>query len=193
MVCCTPWRPLDSVGVARRHITRDEYLRMAEVGILRDDERVELLRGEVVVMSPIGLAHARVVSVLVRILVRQLGGDWLVQPQGPLRMWTDSMPEPDLAVVPTGSFTQFADRCALVIEVADSSLHKDLRIKAPLYAEAAIPVYWLVDLTAREVLVMTDPVDGVYQRVDRARPGDVLTLAGQPDVAVPVAEIVPPG
>ncbi len=80
----------------------------------------------------------------------------------------------------------------LVIEVADTSLRKDLRLKAPLYAEAGIPVYWLVDVNAREVLVMTDPVDGNYQRVERARPGDVLTLEGQPGIVVPVAEIVPP-
>ncbi|MBK9032074.1 MAG: Uma2 family endonuclease [Myxococcales bacterium] len=184
---------LDSVGVARRRITRDEYLRMAEVGILRDDERVELLRGEVVVMSPIGAHHAQSVTRLTRMLIQQLSAALDVQPQCPLPVRGDSMPEPDLAVVPRGTFDAYATTCLLVIEVADSSLHKDLRIKAPLYAEAAIPVYWLVDLTAREVLVMTDPVDGVYQRVDRARPGDVLTLAGQPDVAVPVAEIVPPG
>ena len=80
----------------------------------------------------------------------------------------------------------------LVIEVADTSLRKDLRLKAPLYAEAGIPVYWLVDVNAREVLVMSEPQGGAYQRVERARPGDVLTLADQPAVAVPVAEIVPP-
>lgn len=183
---------LESVGATHRRITREEYQRMAEVGILRPKERVELLRGAVVVMSPIGQPHAHSVTRLVRYLTGQVTADFDVQPQCPLPMLDDSMPEPDLAIVRPGSFTAYATECLLVVEVADSSLRKDLRIKAPLYAEAGIPAYWLVDLNAREVQVMTDPVDGRYQRVDRARPGDTLTLAGQPGIAVPVADIVPP-
>lgn len=184
---------LESIGVTRRRISREEYLRMAEVGILRDDERVELLRGEVVVMSPTGRPHAQSVIRLNRLLVHQVSAGFDVQPQLPLPILEDSMPEPDLAVVPRGTFDAYATGCVLVIEVADTSLGKDLRLKAPLYAAAGIPVYWLVDVNAREVLVMTDPVDGVYQRVEHARPGDVLTVEGQPAIAVPVAEIVPPG
>lgn len=183
---------LESIGVTRRRISREEYLRMAEVGILRHGERVELLRGEVVVVSPSGRPHAQSVTVLNRMLVHQVSPGFDVQPQLPLPVLDDSMPEPDLAVVPRGTFDGYPTGCVLVVEVADSSLRKDLRLKAPLYAEAGIPVYWLVDVNAREVLVMSEPQGGVYQRVERARPGDVLTLAGQPAVAVPVAEIVPP-
>jgi Uma2 family endonuclease len=182
----------DEPELVHRPITRREYHRMAEAGILRDDERVELLRGAIVPMSPIGNPHAWSVTWLVRLLARQLTDEWVVQPQCPLQLWDDSEPEPDAAVVPVGTFDRAASVCVLVVEVADSSLRKDMSVKAALYAEAAIPIYWLVDLNGREVVVFSKPMGGVYRRIDRHYPGEVLTLDGHPNVAVPIAEIVPP-
>jgi Uma2 family endonuclease len=176
-----------------RKIMRAEYDQMVRAGIFDEDERMELLRGELVAMSPIGLPHRRSVTRLNMMLARQVGLGLEVQPQCPLALWDDSEPEPDLAVVNSvTSFDRWPDNCLLVIEVADSSFRKDSTIKAALYAEAGIPVYWLVDVNRSQVLVHTLPRDGSYRRIDRQVPGDVLTLDGQPGIAVPVSEIVPP-
>lgn len=173
----------------RRPIMRGEFERMVQVGILGDDDRVELLRGELVVMSPVGRRHAWSVAKLMRFLVVQLP-DWLVQPQATLRMWDHSAPEPDVAVIPLGPVERLAESCALVVEVADSSLRRDVSLKAALYAEAAIPVYWLVDLDARVVHVHSEPANGEYRRVEQHGVGDVLGLDGHPAVAIPVDDIV---
>ena len=176
-----------------RRIMRVEFERMVEAGIFDEDERLELLRGEIVAMSrQMGSPHAESVTRLNRMLVQQIGPELDVRPQCPLAAWDDSEPQPDVAVVPRGSFDRHADTCVLVVEVADTSFRKDSTIKASLYAEAGIPVYWLVDVVRGEVLVHSQPRAGTYRRIDRCVPGDVLTLDGHPAIAVPVAEIVPP-
>jgi|JI10StandDraft_1071094.scaffolds.fasta_scaffold22482_6 Uma2 family endonuclease len=177
-------------GLRRRPISRLEYERMAEVGILAPDERIELLRGEIVAMSPIGSRHAWSVAKVTRLLVEQLGPSYDIRPQSPLTLWDDSEPEPDLAVVPAGTPDRHPDTCLLVIEVAQTSLRVDATIKAALYAEAAIPVYWIVDVARGLVLVHTEPTAGRYQRIAEHRPGDVLTAPHLPTLAIPVAAIV---
>jgi Uma2 family endonuclease len=177
-------------GLQRRPISRLEYERMAEVGILAPGERIELLRGEIVAMSPIGSRHAWSVAKINRSLVEQLGPSYDIRPQSPLTLWDDSEPEPDLAVVPAGTPDRHPDTCLLVIEVAQTSLRVDATVKAALYAEAGIPVYWIVDVARGLVLVHTEPVAGAYQRTDERRPGDVLTAPHLPTLAIPVAAIV---
>ena len=131
-------RQSTSDGLRRRPISRIEYERMAEVGILGERERIELLRGEIVAMSPTGRPHIWSVAKLNRLLVEQLGPSYDVQPQCPLPLWDDSEPEPDLAVVPAGTPDRHPDTCLLVIEVAQTSLRVDATVKAALYAEAGI-------------------------------------------------------
>ncbi len=177
-------------GLQRRPISRLEYERMAEVGILAPGERIELLRGEIVAMSPIGSRHAWSVAKVNRLLVEQLGPSYDIRPQSPLTLWDDSEPEPDLAVVPAGTPDRHPDTCLLVIEVAQTSLRVDATVKAALYAEAGIPVYWIVDVARGLVLVHTEPVAGGYQRTDERRPGDVLTAPHLLTLAIPVAAIV---
>ena len=177
-------------GLRRRPISRLEYEQMAEVGILAPDERIELLRGEIVAMSPIGSRHAWSVAKVTRLLVEQLGPSHDIRPQSPLTLWDDSEPEPDLAVVPAGTPDRHPDTCLLVIEVAQTSFRVDATVKAALYAEAAIPVYWIVDVARGLVLVHTEPAAGRYQRIDERRPGDVLTVPHLPTLAIPVAAIV---
>ena len=183
-------RQSTSDGLRRRPISRIEYERMAEVGILGERERIELLRGEIVAMSPTGRPHIWSVAKLNRLLVEQLGPSYDVQPQCPLPLWDDSEPEPDLAVVPAGTPDRHPDTCLLVIEVAQTSLRVDATVKAALYAEAAIPVYWIVDVARGLVLVHTEPTAGAYQRIAEHRPGDVLTVPHLPTLAIPVAAIV---
>jgi len=183
-------RQSTSDGLRRRPISRIEYERMAEVGILGERERIELLRGEIVAMSPTGRPHIWSVAKLNRLLVEQLGPSYDVQPQCPLPLWDDSEPEPDLAVVPAGTPDRHPDTCLLVIEVAKTSLRVDATVKAGLYAEAAIPVYWIVDVARGLVLVHTAPVAGGYQSVVERRPGDILTVPHLPTLAIPVAAIV---
>lgn len=173
-----------------RPLRRTEFMRLAEAGDF-EDERVELLRGEIVVMSPPGPAHVMSTARISRALSRQLDLTVEVLTQSSLALWDDSMPEPDVAVVIGGSFDEYAPQAVLVVEVADSSWRKDTLVKAPLYAER-VPVYWLVDLAHRAVRVYSHPIDGEYSRWEHFGPGDVLTLDGYPQVAIAVADILPP-
>ena len=127
-------QPPDVFHARPRLLTRSEYVRIAETGIF-DRERVELIRGVVIRMSPIGPPHSDSVDELTEKLVTALVGRARVRIQHPFLAADESEPEPDVAVVPLGDYlTAHPDRAYLVIEVADSSLRKDRYVKAPLYA-----------------------------------------------------------
>src|SRR4051794_36083755 len=127
--------------MTRRLFTVDEYYRMAEVGILADDEPVELIRGEIVRMNPIGSAHNGTVATLDELLREALGRRAFVITQGPLRLVTESEPDPDVLVLRRRddnyrrAHPMPAD-VLFVIEVAESSLDYDREVKGPLFAEA---------------------------------------------------------
>lgn len=174
--------------------TVDEYERMVEVGILDADSRVELLDGEIVEMSPIKPLHASVTDRMNRLLVLRLGETALVRVANPLRLVPRSEPEPDLNVVryrcdyyaeahPTAADT------FVVIEVSDSSLRMDLRVKIPIYAQQGIPEVWVVDIDGKRILVHTEPIDGGYRKVRTAHVGDVLTPLELPKLNITVKEI----
>lgn len=141
--------------MALRHVnyrfTVDDYNRMAETGILKEDARVELIEGEIKMMSPIGSRHASTVDRSDRALKRLLGDSYIVRVQGPILLDDYSEPQLDLAVLHfrddfyAGGHPTPAD-VLLVIEVADSTLQEDRKVKMPLYARAGIPEAWLVDL-----------------------------------------------
>lgn len=176
-----------------RRIRRVEFLQMVEHGLFAD-EHIELIRGELVVMSPQGEDHTNVTAELMTFLVKQLGDDYRVRPHSslPLPAWDDSVPEPDLVVVTRTNDWSAPRGAHLVVEVADSSLRKDSIVKAVLYAEAEIPVYWLIDVRHQVVLIHTCPAHGRYEHVERKGRGDVLRVAQLPTVAVPVDDILPP-
>ena len=158
-----------------------------------EDERVELLRGALVAMSPQGTRHAHVIARLVRLLIQRLGPDVDVRCRMPFAAGADSVPEPDIAVVPAMDYSTFIpDRALLVVEVADSSLRKDRILKAEVYAEAGVPEYWLVDLAHDAVEVRTLPADGKYTRTDILGPTDAIRPAAFPDVELAVREILHP-
>jgi Uma2 family endonuclease len=178
--------------VARRRFTVDDYERMAEAGILAEDDRVELIAGEIVEMSPIGGRHVGCVNVLADLLWDVVGREALISVQNPIRLSADGEPQPDIALLRRGAprAVPTPEDVLLVIEVADSSRDYDRTVKLPLYAAAGIEETWLVDLVAEVVERHTDPHDGVYRRVASARRGESLSSTVLPAVVLAVDAIL---
>ena len=182
------------VVAARRRFTRAEYYRMAEVGILRPHDRVELIKGEIVEMSPIGRRHKAFVINLSELLTVRLAGRAHVAVHSGIVLAHDTEPEPDLTVlrrraVPYKQREAGAEDALLVIEVAESSLAYDRSTKQRLYAEARILEYWVVDCAAEAVEVHRDPGPDGYREVRRLTGPATLALLAFPDVQVTLAEI----
>ena len=176
-------------AVQVRGLRRSEYEQLIELGAF-GDEPVELVRGELLTMSPQGDPHARTTALLHRVLVKQLGEGWLVRSHSGLAASDDSMPEPDIAVVPAFP-AGHPTTAVLVVEVSQTSLRFDRGRKAALYAEASFPTYWVVDLVGRVVHVHTEPRDGHYLSIVQVPAGESLAIDGLPGVIVPTAAIFP--
>lgn len=179
----------------RRRFTVEEYERMGQVGILGEDDRVELLDGEIVTMSPIGPYHASVVDIVAEELILALGRRAAVRVQNPVRLPPRSEPQPDVVVARRRrdsyrSAHPTAEDVLLVVEVADSSLHTDRAITLPIYARQGVAEVWIVDLAAGAVHVHAGPDGGAYGSAATLRPGDVLVPTLLPDVALPVADLL---
>ena len=167
----SPDAPMTShidIGHRRHRFTVDEYHRMAQAGIFGEDDRIELIDGEIVEMTPIGSQHAGIVGRLNRLFVEQLDASRVVWPQNPIRLGDHSEPEPDLAILRSSEDDYLSDHpgpedVLLIVEVADTSIADDRDIKVPLYATHAIPVVWLADLGAGTIEVYSDPADGEYR------------------------------
>lgn len=171
-------------------VTREIYHRMIDAGVF-EGRRAELVRGEIVEMSPQKRAHSSTITRLTMLLAPVLAGRADVAVQLPLS-GPDSEPEPDLAVLPPDlGGDDHPDTALLVIEVAESSVRYDRLVKGPLYAEMAVPEYWLVDLPARRIEVHTEPVGGVYRQQRTHLPGESVTLGAFPDVTLAVDDILP--
>lgn len=173
----------------------DDYDRMIVTGILNENDRVELIRGEILEKMPIGDAHSGVVNRLTRLLVRRTGDDAVVSIQNPLQL-VDSEPEPDTMVLrPRADFYESgkprAEDVLLLIEVADSSLEFDREVKLPIYAEAGIREFWIVNLSESHVEVYRGPQsNGAYRDRRDVRPGEQIELLGLPGATIDVAEIL---
>ncbi len=177
-------------GEAVRRIRREEWARIVAAGLF-EGERLELLEGAIVPMSPQNAEHAYSVHRLFERLVAALAGVAMVRCQAPLGLGDVSEPEPDLAVVPVGDYRHTHPALALlVIEVAASSLQKDLELKAALYARAGVPEYWVVNLVDRVVQVHREPKSGGYGQISRRASGDVVT-ATSVAFSVPVDDVLP--
>jgi Uma2 family endonuclease len=182
------------VAATRRRFTRKEFHRMAEAGILREDDRVELIRGEIVEMSPIGPRHSAFVDNLTRLLVRRLPDDAIVRVKGPIALADDTEPQPDLTVlrrraVPYKDREAWAEDAMLIIEVAESSLAFDRSTKQRLYAEVGIPEYWVVDCSAEAVEVHRAPGPEGYRDVRLVTRQAALSPQAFSDVALTIADI----
>ena len=185
------------IAVAPRRFTTEEYHRLAEVGVLHEDDRVELLNGIIVTRLPIGPFHGGSTKRLVRIFERISRDRWITSAQDPIRLDEFSEPEPDIALLrPRGDFYDAghpgpAD-VFLLIEVADSTLLTDREEKLPMYARAGIPEVWIVNLPERIIEVSTAPVNGRYSQRRRVRAGDALAPAAFPDAGIDTAALLRP-
>ena len=177
----------------RRRFTVDEVNQMVEQGILGEDEHVELLEGELVVMSPQGPPHAARVSDLLQKLIHAYQGVAHLRSQAPLEVRPYSLPEPDAAVI-RGEPLDYKQRhpigsdALLVVEVARTSQRIDRR-KVGIYAAAQVPAYWLIDLPKNQIEAFAKPAHGTYEQHRVLTVGEEIELPGI-DVRWPVADLV---
>ena len=184
-----------SVQAERRHFSVTEYKRMAETGILSEDDRVELIEGEIVETSPIGSRHAACVRRLDALFNRMLGETAQVSAQNPILIDDYSQPEPDVALLkPRPDYYSEEHPAArdvlLVVEVADTSVEYDRQVKAPLYARAGVGEMWLVNLQEDAVEVYTRPENGAYRDRKQFKRGDSISLTVIPGLTVGVEDIL---
>ncbi|HYP39787.1 MAG TPA: Uma2 family endonuclease [Chloroflexia bacterium] len=175
----------------RRRFTVDEYHRMGDAGILHEDDRVELVEGEIVVMSPINAPHLMCVNGLNKILSRSVPEELIVSVQNPIHINTVTELQPDLALItppnsPDLKYYPGIQDILLVVEVADSTVTSDRRDKVPMYARAGIPEVWLVNIPKKVVEVYSDPAGGKYQSTMRVGRGQNLTVKMLPHVNIAI-------
>jgi Uma2 family endonuclease len=179
------------VEITKRLFDVDDYHRMAKAGILSEDDRVELIDGEIVARTPIGPRHNAAVNRATRALVTIVGDQAIVQVQGSVRLGRFREPQPDIVLLrPQPDF--YALRLPepsdifLIIEIADSSLDYDRDLKARIYAEAGVLEYWLVNLDNHSVASYTEPLGAVYQVVRWGRSGESIAPVALPQCVIPV-------
>lgn len=183
------------IQVVKHRFTVEEYHRMGTAGIFSEDDRVELIEGEIVEMSPIGSRHAACVKRLIRLFDRGVGDRAIVGAQDPIRLGEHSEPQPDLALLrPRPDFYAHAhpgpEDVLLVVEVAETSADYDREVKVPLYARAGIPEVWLVELYAEQIEVYRQPAPHGYQEVQTVRRGQHLSSQTFPELALAVDNIL---
>jgi Uma2 family endonuclease len=184
-----------STELERRLFTVGEYHRLLEAGILTEDDRVELIAGEIVMMSPIGARHVARVNALTDLFDGGAAGRWVRSVQNPVRLSDLSEPEPDLAILRWRDDyyeeeLATASDVLLIVEVADSNVATDRRLKIPLYGRSGVPEVWLVDLTTEVVEVHTEPSSDGYARKITSRRGDKITASTVADLTVAVVDIL---
>jgi Uma2 family endonuclease len=186
-----------AVAIPRYRFTVDEYHKMAQAGIFTEDDRVELLEGEIVTMAAIGPRHAATVERTARFFTFRLGERALVRSQNPLRIGEHSEPEPDVALTrwrddyyagghPTPEDT------FLIIEVADTSLRLDREVKIPIYAGCSVTEVWLADVDDGTLHVFRVPEPTGYKVQRVLRRGQSIAPEAFPDVSVRVEELLGP-
>ena len=183
-----------ALHVLRGPFTVESYQRLAELGVLGEDDRVELIAGQVVAMTPIGDRHASCVRRLNRLLSRALGNLAIIDVQNPVVLGRHDAPQPDLAVLKrrADGYPRHprARDILLVIEVADTTLAYDRDVKIPRYAAAAIPEAWLVDLGADAITLYRGPRPDGYTDVVTVTRGETLRPLLLPDVTIAASEIL---
>jgi Uma2 family endonuclease len=185
--------PVISADPSLRRWIKDEYYRMADLGWFKG-QRVELIEGEIVVLSPQKFAHGQVADRVTELMRGVFGDDFWVRMQLPLDLGETSEPEPDVSVVrgKREAYNAHPQSAELVIEISDTTLAYDRREKASLYASVSITDYWIVDLTHRQLHVLRDPQSDVkqpygfgYRSITTLEPGQLVTpLAVATQVAV---------
>lgn len=184
-----------ATDVVRRRFDVSDYYRMADAGILRENDRVELIDGEIIEMGPIGSRHAARVKRAARVLGRYVGEAAIVSIQDPVRLDAHSEPVPDIALLNLRpdlyeTVHPGPSDVLLILEISDTSSAFDRQVKAPIYARAGITELWLELISEECIEVCSDPVDGAYRDVRLVRRGESLTPKSFPQVSIPVGELL---
>lgn len=188
-------------GLPVRPLRRVEYDRLVEHGVFEPGERVELIDGQLIVAEPQSAAHFTAIQLVARALAHAFGAGWFVRTQGPIALDDVSEPEPDVAVVP-GEPRDYAARHpahpVLVVEVALARYAFDRTYKASLYARAACPEYWILDLVARTLEVHRSPTPAPaapygwdYAAVDVLGAGDTVSPLAAGHASIAVLDLLP--
>lgn len=183
------------VVLQQRRLTADDYHAMAEAGILDEDDRVELMDGQIIVKPPVGGSHITCVNRLTRLFADRTSADIVISVQNPVRLDAYWEPEPDLALLRPANEAEVptADRVLLLVEVADTTLAKDRAVKVPRYAAAGIPEVWIVALGEGYVEVYRRPAADGYGAMQRYVRGEAIPAGGVADLgAVEVGDVLGP-
>jgi Uma2 family endonuclease len=185
-----------------KRFTLDEYHRLGELGFFHEDDRIELIRGEIIQMSAKGTAHETCLRNLLRELPKLVGDRATLQTQAPIILPSVSEPEPDFAIVQNRDDNYLSQHptpndVLLVMEVADSSLDYDQDVKIPLYAEARISDYWILNLFDNQLETYSEPYQNGqgkygYKNKRIILPNQVIALPCFPDLSLDLAKVFPP-
>jgi Uma2 family endonuclease len=184
-------------GFPRRAFTVEDISRMIQAGVIGEDEKFELIEGEIVMMAAKGVAHERIKSALIIAVVRALPDHLTVGVETTLRLTDTIMLEPDIAVFPRGLFEKSSHGFArldpgeacLVIEVAASSLAYDKGLKARLYARHRVGEFWVVDTNERVTWVHSGPSGDGWSSVIKCGPEEPLTASALPGLSIRLGAI----
>jgi len=190
-----PMDTTEQVKITHRRFTVAEFLRLADIGFLREDERVELIRGEIVEISPFNVPHASTVSRLLSVLSNLLGHRVILSIQNPVQLDDETLLQPDVALLKTrddfySKQHPGPDDLFLVIEVSDSTVSYDRRVKASLYSTAGIIEYWIVNLPDRQIEVYREPQPDGYRMTIRYTAGESLSCLAFSDIMLKVDNII---
>jgi Uma2 family endonuclease len=184
-----------SLEYPRKHlISADEYLRMGEIRVFAPDARLELVEGELIEMAPIHPPHAGCVNTLIKLFAPRVGEKALISVQNTLVASTRSVPEPDFVLLePRADNYRDSHPSAvdvlLAIEVSDTTLAFDLRVKVPLYARCGIPETWIVDVNERVIHVFRDAGASGYATRLTVAAGQAVACAALPAVVIQAEEL----
>lgn len=170
-----------AIPFPKRLISVSEYHQMAKAGILKENDRVELIQGEIIQMSPIGSMHSAYVNRINALLNQHLGGQAIISVQNPIQLNDFSEPEPDIAILKLKDDFYIQQHPGpqdvfLLIEVSDSSIAYDQEIKLPNYALVEIPECWIVNLEKSHIEMYRSPRNGSYSLRKILYPGDNISL-----------------
>ena len=184
-----------SLQLLKRQFTVKDYQKMIEAGIFTDEDRVELIKGDIVEMAPIGIRHAAGVNRLVNLFTGRLRNRAIVAAQNPVELGDRSQPQPDVALLqPRPDFYEAGhpqpENIFLLVEVADTTVESDRQVKIPLYAEAGILEVWLVDINEGCLEVYRQPSPDGYQEVRKFRRGESLSVLAFPDINIVADEVL---
>ena len=180
--------------IPRRLLTLDEYHTMGAAGVLKEDDRIELIEGEMIEMAPIGSRHLAKVNRLARLLAQCVGDQAIISVQNPIALPPHNEPQPDLALLKPRADDYEGqlpgvDDILLVIEVADTTLAYDRDAKMPIYARHGIIETWLVDIQAQTVSIYQEPGKNSYRRLLAPTKNESITPSQLPNVVIRLVDL----